>query len=344
MANKSLNQARENKNDEFYTQYNDIAEELKYYKKHFEGKVVFCNCDDPEESKFWQYFETKFDDLNIKKLIATHYNKDGSTSYALIFEGQYDENGDAITKRIELNGNGDFRSEEAIEFLKESDIVVTNPPFSLFREYIAQLMEYDKKFLIIGNLNAYTYREVFPLIKNNLVWTGATLFKGGAAFFVGDKSLYDPQKMSNPKHAYIKGDKLYWRVNGVRWFTNLDHEIRHKKIILLQDYDLDNYAKYDNYDAIEVGNVKIIPDNYAGEIGVPISFLDKYCPEQFEIIGSFNNSVYSEKVGNDYVLSVDTPTIINGKEKSWNGPVINKVPLYKRIVIKRKDLEDKPWN
>lgn len=303
--NTNLHRAKENKNDEFYTQYNDIAEELKNYKKHFNGKTILCNCDDPKESKFWQYFEAKFEDLNLKKLISTHYNKDGTPSYALIFEGKYDENNLCITQTIPLNSNGDFRSEECIEFLKEADIVVTNPPFSLFREYVAQLMKYEKKFLIIGNLNAIKYKEIFPLIKENKIWLGHNQVK----------------EFNTPNQTTKKFGNIYW-------FTNLDNEVRHRKIVLLQDYDINDYPKYDNYDAIDVGkigkngewkaDIYSIPAFYDGIMGVPITYINKYNPQQFEIIGIANH-------GSD-------------NEFDLFKPMLNNQYVYARILIKRKDL------
>lgn len=284
--NKNLHAAKAAKNDEFYTQYNDIAEELKHYTKHFEGKTVFCNCDDPEWSKFWQYFVAKFESLKLKKLISTHYNMDGSPSYALTFEGQYGEDGKEITNRIELKGNGDFRSEECIEFLKEADIVCTNPPFSSLRLYISQLIEYDKKFIIIGHQNAITYKEVFPLIKEGKIWLGNG-FQGNVGFF---KSPYkDTAVASTHKEGLI-------RVSGVLWFTNLDIQKRHKPLILLQDYNIEDYPKYQNYDAINVDRTKDIPDFYDGVMGVPITFLEKHCPEQFEILDCREPAISLERL------------------------------------------------
>ena len=315
MANKNANlhNAKSAKNDEFYTQLSDIEKELVYYKDHFKDKIVFCNCDDPEYSNFWKYFSLNFDHLHLKKLIATHYETD-KQSYKL---EMYRDNAGVHTDIKTLQQNGDFRSPESVELLKECDIVVTNPPFSLFREYIAQLIEYDKKFLVIGNLNAVKYKEVFPLLKENKIWMGATSFTGGAAYFIGDQSLYDPDKMSNPKHAYIKDGKLYWRVNGVRWFTNLDHKKRHEEIILCKSYNSQDYPSYDDYNAINVDNCKNIPMDYDGCMGVPISFMDKYCPEQFEIVGELNN-------GGD-------------NEYDYAKPKINKKQVYTRFLIKRKD-------
>ena len=285
--NKALNNASKAKKDEFYTQITDIEKEMRYYREHFKDKVILCNCDDPEESNFWKYFELNFDELQLKKLVATHYEKE-KPSYKLELVADIDGDGKITSKDIiktPLRQNGDFRSPECIEILKEADIVATNPPFSLFREYVAQLIEYDKKFIIIGNLNAIHYKEIFPLLKDNKMWLGATNFNGGATYFVGSKDLYDPAKMSNPKHAYIKDGKLYWRVNGVRWFSNLDIQKRHERMVLYKRYTAEEYPKYENYDAINVPDINSIPEDYYGKMGVPDSFLQYYNPDQFEIVG-----------------------------------------------------------
>ena len=317
-ANSNLHAAKTAKNDEFYTQRRDIENELHHYADHFRGKVVYCNCDDPESSEFWRFFMRNFEPWGITKLLSTHYDPENE-SYGMVYEGG-NEKHDYSGNRFPLTQHGDFRSEECIALLKEADIVVTNPPFSLFREYVAQLMEHEKKFLIIGNLNAITYKEFFPLLKNNEVWTGATCFNGGATYFVGDISLYDEKKMSNPKNAYVKDGKFYWRVNGVRWYTNLDHKKRHQSLDLRGNYyDPELYPKYDNYDAIEVSKVANIPCDYNGVIGVPISFMDKYCPEQFEIVGQMaNNHVDNCNLGYPFV---------GGKRK------------YARILIRRKQVQ-----
>lgn len=318
MANANLSNAKKAKNDEFYTQLSDIENELKHYKSHFVGKVVYCNCDDARESNFFRFFQKKFSDYGLKKLITTSYNENGHGS-VLVYEGDTNGNGKLDEHEIkvsELKGNGDFRSEECIELLKEADIVVTNPPFSLFREYISTLVQYDKKFLVIGNLNAVTYKEIFPLLKENKLWLGYTYFQGGAAYFIGDPSLYDETKISNPKNAYIKDGKLFWRVNGVRWFTNLEHSKRNEEIILYKKYNEEEYPKYDNYDAIEVSKVCEIPKDYNGVMGVPISFFDKYNPSQFEIVGQMaNTSITETNFGYPFV---------NGKRK------------YARILIRKK--------
>lgn len=283
--NSNLTKAKKAKNDEFYTQITDIEKELVHYHDQLRDKVVFCNCDDPEWSNFWRYFDLNFDHIGLKGLIATHYDPEKPT-YKLEIRRDPETGEKLPPVRTDLKQNGDFRSPECVELLQECDVVVTNPPFSLFREYVAQLMQYGKKFIIIGNLNCVTYKEVFPLIKYNDLWMGATYFNGGATYFMGDPDLYDPKKMSNPKHAYVKDGVLYWRVNGVRWFTNIDLAKRHEPLTLFRRYydDPSKYPHYDNYDAINVDRTVDIPEDYDGVMGVPISFLDKYCPEQFEII------------------------------------------------------------
>lgn len=297
MANANLSNAKRAKNDEFYTQLSDIENELKHYKNHFAGKVVYCNCDDARESNFFRFFQKKFNDYGLKKLITTSYNENGHGS-VLVYEGDTNGNGkldDTEIKVSDLKGNGDFRSEECIELLKESDIVVTNPPFSLFRDYIATLVEYGKKFLVIGNKNAITYKEIFPLIKENKLWLG----------------YYCPNEFRLPNGDTTK------KVNGLcRWFTNLDIKKRHEYLILYKKYTAEEFPKYDNYDAIEVSKTSDIPMDYDGIIGVPITFLDKFNPSQFEIVGCANH-------GTDNKYDLCKPTI--------KGKLI-----YKRLLIKRK--------
>ena len=304
MAHANLSNAKKAKNDEFYTQLLDIENELKHYKSHFAGKVVYCNCDDARKSNFFRFFQKKFNDYGLKKLITTSYNENGHGS-VLVYEGDTNGNGkldDNEVKVSELKGNGDFRSEECIEYLKESDIVVTNPPFSLFRDYIATLVQYDKKFLIIGNPNAITYKEVFPLIKENKLWLGWSSFNKGMYFYVPEDYKYaDTYKFEKE----INGRKVM-RVSSICWFTNLDHSRRHEDLILYKKYTPEEYPKYDNYDAIEVSKVCEIPKDYDGIMGVPITFLDKYNPSQFEIVGCANN------------------------------PIIKGKLIYKRLLIKRK--------
>lgn len=307
MARKDLAQAKDAKKDEFYTQLTDIEKELRHYTEYFRDKVVFCNCDDPYESNFFKYFALMFNKLGLKKLIATCYNGSpvsgnellldfGDTvddpkkiAYKVEISEVTDTNGDGAINLADiqylmqndknvisvLKGNGDFRSEECIELLKQADIVVTNPPFSLFREYLAQLVKYEKQFLIIGNQNAITYKEVFPLIKDNKLWLGLTMNSSNRWFQVPD--FYE-------KYHKIENGKKYAFVAGVVWWTNLNHNRRNEPLMLYKNYTPEEYPHYDNYDAINVNDVKDIPLNFDGVMGVPISFLHKYNPEQFEII------------------------------------------------------------
>ena len=301
--NKQLNRAKRDKQDEFYTQLTDIEKETKHYKDHFKDKIVFCNCDDPLESNFWKYFYLNFKEVGLKKLIATHYDPKKPT-YKMEYDG-------TNCVKTDLKENGDFRSPECIALLKESDIVVTNPPFSLFREYVAQLMEYKKKFLIIGNQNALTYKEIFPLIKENKIWLGCSIHSGDREFRVPDHYVIH----SASKRVDANGVQ-YVRVVGVRWFTNLDYKERHEELILYKKYNENDYPKYENYDAINVNKTKDTPVDYFGLMGVPITFMDKYNPEQFDILRC---SAYGDEknygVGSLYVKG----------EK-----------CYARIIIKRK--------
>lgn len=358
-GNASLNKANKAKKDEFYTQLADIELELKHYRKHFKGKTVLCNCDDPFESNFFKYFAMNFNYLGLKKLIATCYQ--GSPTIGEEFEqlslfgmaGEapkrfpykieitevVDANGDGAVDLTDvayllrnkknaltlLSGDGDFRSEECVELLKEADVVVTNPPFSLFREYLAQLIEYDKKFLIIGNKNAITYKEVFPLLKDNKIWTGYRGFSGGMWFY----SDYEG------KTEKVIGGKKVINVPSI-WFTNLDHNKRHVELELYKRYTPEVYPHYDNYDAIEVSATADIPEDYDGIMGVPITFLDKYNPDQFEIIGMAKRGAGDPKLKSKVYTKADypnysdlnaTPVIIeNGKPRN----------TYPRILIRRR--------
>ena len=299
--NNNLHNAKRAKNDEFYTRLEDIEKEMCHYREHFRGKVIYCNCDDPKESNFFKFFSLQFEFLGLKKLISTGYKENGH-GVAYIYEGDKNENNlpdDSEIRTYELQGNGDFRSEECIEFLKEADVVVTNPPFSLFREYVSQLVEYGKKFLIIGNKNAITYKEIFPLIKENKLWLG----------------VYSPSEYILPNGEKTKS------VSGLcRWFTNLEHDHRNRPLDLTQRYDPRYYPKYDNYDAIECSKVMDIPRDYDGVIGVPITFLDKYCPTQFRIIGIMTGSSSKDFVnGND------------NRKKFY----INSKGVYARILIQK---------
>jgi len=298
--NNNLHNAKIKKNDEFYTMLSDIENELKHYKEHFKDKVVFCNCDDPEWSNFFKYFDMNFNHLGLKKLITTHFDSEEKT-YALIKE----RNGDGTEQEVKIKkllGNGDFRNQESIDFLKEADIVVTNPPFSLFREYVAQLVEYNKKFIIWSNNNSITYKEIFPLIKNNKMWLG---YCSNKTCYFKIPNYYEKwdEKFTKEKNDGCK----YGKVPAISVFTNLDIKKRHEDLILTKHYykthydnkadniiyDLDDqgnkiptgeYPKYDNYDAINVDKVTDIPCDYDGVMGVPITFLDKYNPAQFEIV------------------------------------------------------------
>jgi hypothetical protein len=314
--NNNLHQANKAKKDEFYTQLADIENEIKHYKDQFRGKVVFCNCDDPKESNFVKYFSMNFEHLGLKKLIATHY-KDANlftkeSPYKLEYIG--DKNGNRMPDpnefMAEMIGTGDFRSEECIELLKEADIVVTNPPFSLFREYLAQLMEYNKKFLIIGNTNAITYKETFKLIKDNKLRTGYSNFNVGMFFVV-------PDDWEQFHHINENGKKIA-RVSTSCWLTNLEVEKHKQDIILYKKYSSEEYLNYDNYDAIEVPKVSEIPMDYSGIMGVPITFVDKYNPDQFEIIG-LGNSRDNFTPKKDYI----NPYKIMGDGTRKNGNAIN---------------------
>ena len=288
MANKNLNQAKSAKKDEFYTQLVDIENELKHYKEHFKDKVVLCNCDDPRVSNFFHYFSYNFEKLGLKKLITTCYKNqerdlfsqnDSERAIWLEYNGDKNNNRVPDPNEIGINyfeGDGDFRSKECIELLKQADIVVTNPPFSLFREYVAQLIEYDKKFIIVGHQNAIHYKEIFPLIMENKLWLGYG-FKGGAAHFIS--KYEDTATAGDHRKGMI-------RVSGVNWFTNLEIQKRHEDLILIKIYNSTEYPSYDNYEAINVNKTSDIPCDYSGLMGVPITFLDKYNPEQFEIIGT----------------------------------------------------------
>ena len=276
-ANSNLHKAKDAKNDEFYTQLTDVAKELMHYKAHFKDKIVLCNCDDPTWSAFWKYFHLNFAELGLKKLISTHYDREKAT-YKMEYTGG-DDNDIEVGVKTPLEGNGDFRNKECLDLLDECDIVVTNPPFSLFREYVAVLMEHEKEFLILGNMNALTYKEIFPLIRDNQLWYGASIHSGDRKFYVPDDY---PLKASGC--GIDDNGRKYIRVKGVRWYTNLDYKARHDKLLLWKNYTPEEYPKYDNYDAINVNKYSEIPCDYDGVMGVPITFIDYYCPEQFEIV------------------------------------------------------------
>ena len=348
MANKNLNSAKRAKKDEFYTQMSDIERELQHYWSHFRGKTVLCNCDDPYESNFFKYFALRFNQLGLRKLICTCYN--GSpvqgNELPLLFKWD-DEEPKRIAYKVEitevrdLNGDGavdlsdvqyllqndknvistletgDFRSRECIELLRQSDIVVTNPPFSLFREYIGQLVKYGKKFLIIGNQNNVTYKEIFPLLMQNKIWLG---YKSGDMSF-----RVPPYSEPRATRYWVDENGQKWRSLGnICWYTNLDHKKRHEEIDLVCLYSPEEYPKYDNYNAIDVSKIANIPCNYDGAMGVPITFLNKYNPQQFEILNA-----------NDFRVNEDVPMKSHGLIKDKEG-AINGKPTYVRILIRNK--------
>ena len=300
---KYLNKAKAEKNDEFYTILADIERELRHYKKHFKNKVVFCNCDDPRVSNFFHYFSYNFEQMRLKKLITTCYKNQNADLFSqhkseraiyLEYTGDKNKNNVPDPEEIgikQLKGDGDFRSQECIELLKESDIVATNPPFSLFREYLAQLVEYEKQFLIVGTWNAVTYKDIFKLIKKNKVWIGINSNRNFSGFII-------------PKHYSLHGTEARVDENGNRivstnntcWFTNLDNAKRHDKLILYKTYNSRDYPTYENYKAIEVGQTNDIPMDYKGIMGVPITFMNKYNPDHFEIVGmGENENLYNLK-------------------------------------------------
>lgn len=386
MAQNNLSQAKLAKNNEFYTQYSDIEKEINAYLEYnpdvFKGKTILLPCDDPEWSNFTKYFAQNFEKFKLKKIISTSYaieSKKYQKGYeTTLFEEKspkFDENktrtkGKIFTlekdrtknNKIDIDdldwqymeGDGDFRSKEVEKLRDEADIIITNPPFSLFREFLIWILEANKKFIIIGNLNTVANKEIFPLVKNNIIWLGATYFNGGAAYFIAPKELYDPQKMSNEKNAYIKDGKFYWRVNGIRWYTNIEHGIRHRSIQLMSEkdnlrfntsllkklrekYEIDYYPKYTNYNAIDIPLVSAIPSDYTGEMGVPVSFMDKYCPEQFEIIGIGIGALGKELGIIPIPKKIDES--LPGHSSVWRLYIMTKeeaVVPYSRIIIKHR--------
>lgn len=384
-GNSGLSNATKAKKDEFYTQLTDIEKEMRYYRAHFKGKTVFCNCDDPFESNFFKYFVLNFNKLGLNKLIATCYatspianqqlslfdvvagdEESKDKPYKAIVTKVYDKTGDGgvdmfdvaelfksgENELTELAGDGDFRSEECLELLDEADIVVTNPPFSLFRDYVATLMEHKKKFIIIGNVNAITYKEVFPLIMNNEIWIGASIHSGDRAFYVPDDYPL------NASGCGIDADgRKFIRVKGVRWWTNLDYRQRHEELILVKKYSPENYSSYDNYDGINVDATSDIPCDYAGMMGVPITFLDKYSPDQFEILGvtqswcGVASKIYPKQVQIDKNGKLSQVTKLNDgaaikvevppKGKTYydvDGELF--VKTYARVLVRNKHPED----
>ena len=309
LTNTNLCKARKNKNDEFYTRYEDIEAEVMKYREQFKDKIVYLPCDSLK-SEFWLFFINNFQSFSLKKLIAPHYEQDGQ-SYKV-----WTNDGDNIIQE-DLAGNGDFQSPECIAIMEECDIVCTNPPFSLFRSFVDTILKANKQFLIIGNQNAFTYKEIFKLIKENKIWTG-----------------YNMVKEFNQPDGSIK------KFGNVCWFTNMKTTKREEEFVFTSEYNSINYPKYDNYDAIEVSRLVNIPDNYYEPMGVPITFLDKYNPHQFEIIGGFNG--YKEcDLENGLICGDETSYIDkNGKTKYWRGPTLNKRPTYFRVIIRRRKFEN----
>ena len=368
--NSNLHKAKRNKNDEFYTQYDDIEKEINAYLEFdlntLKDKVILLPCDDPEWSNFTRYFVQNFDKLGLKKLISTSYAIDGGLGKIFVLDKNANNNNGVDTNNLKweyLKGNGDFRSDEIKALRDESDIIITNPPFSLFREFIDWVFEIDKKCLILGNMNAITYKNVFPLIKDNKLWFGISKDNGNKEFRVPDNyEIY-----ANDFRISDKGTK-YIGVKGVKWFTNLDHGFRHQpmQLMTMEDNKILNkkvikspiiYQRYDNYDAIEVSYTSAIPSNYIGIMGVPISFLDKYCPDQFEILGLSQRGCHTlvpdtkkyndyievrqngEKTGSSWVKVNENPVLEmnNGKNNYFinkNGHVVQ--CTYQRIFIKHK--------
>ncbi len=355
-GNKALGDAKKQKKDEFYTQLSDINNELRHYTQHFEGKAVFCNCDDPYESNFFKYFAANFNALKLKRLIATCYAGSpvagqqlelfGDTTepdvprkripHKIVINEVSDVNGDGRIDLADvewlikndknvlsrLKGDGDFRSAECVELLKESDIVVTNPPFSLFREYVAQLVQYGKKFLIIGNLNAMHYKEIFSLFKGNKMWLGASIHSGDRKFNVPDTYPLDAAGCGVDENG-----QRFIRVKGVRWFTNLDYKKRHEEFVYTRKFNPADYPKYVNLDAIDVSESKAIPEDWDGLMGVPDTFLDIYNPDQFDIVGLGAGDLAKEiGVAKNFRGRTDVAMRIDGKDKC----------PYSRIIIRRK--------
>ena len=338
--NKSLNKAKRQKNDDFYTQLPDIENELKHYTRHFAGKVIYCNCDDPKISNFYKYFSLKFEVLGIKKLITTCYRNQNLDLFSKhdsekgiwleCGQGTYEKGAYIPSNPVvrHLNGDGDFRSDECVNLLKQADIVVTNPPFSLFREYVSQLIEHNKKFIIIGAQNAVTYKEIFPLIKENKFWLGYGFVAGNAYFAVPSDLNEYAEGVYDEKTGLVK-------FRNVTWFTNLDHEKRHEELPLYKDYSPEEHQHYDNYDAINVDKIAEIPVDWDGVMGVPITFLDKYNPRQYEILGiTDRDDRYSLKTKKYTLADASNYNDLNGE-----GGVIKVGEkyrrTYRRILVKR---------
>lgn len=325
MGNSNLNLAKNAKNDEFYTELITIEKELAHYKEHFENKTIYLNCDNPKKSNFFRYFLDNFEKLKLKKLIASCYknrdldlfniNDESELATWIEYEGVPEGELKPTMETIDVNffkGDGDFRSEESVALLKQADIVITNPPFSLFREYIAQLIEYDKKFIVLGNMNAMTCKEIFPLIKDNKMWPGISF----------NKSMkFEVPEYYNVNESQVVDNKHYVRVHSISWWTNLDYSKRHEDLILSEEYkgNEEQYPKYDNYNAISINSIADIPKDYSEIMGVPITFIGHWNPEQFEIIGL-----------DRYVAPKEA---LSGGRLSVNGK-----SLYARILIRNKKL------
>ena len=373
--NADLGAAKTAKKDEFYTQLTDIEKEMRYYRKHFQGKTVLCNCDDPFESNFFKYFALNFNRLGLKKLIATcyysspiagqqlQYGCDVNGQMSFYFEDKgveenkskrpykavvtqvYDKMGDGgvdmldvaelfrtgENELVELEGDGDFRSPECLALLDESDIVVTNPPFSLFREYVATLVEHQKHFIIIGNVNALKYKEIFPYIISNQIWLGASIHSGDRAFFVPDDYSLDASTCGIDEATGRK----YIRVKGVRWYTNLDMKQRHEELILVKRYSPENNPSYDNYNAVEVSKTADIPCDYTGIMGVPITFFDKFNPDQFEIIWQASGNTRASAP----VEILEQLGYKPSKEDRGGCCLLNGKRTYDRVFIRNKHPE-----
>ena len=372
MANNTdLGKAKVARKDEFYTQLTDIEKEMRHYRKHFADKVVFCNCDDPFESNFFKYFVLNFNRLKLKKLICTCYdgspianrevslfdenNQPKNTPYKAIVTKVYDKTGDGgidmedikelfksgENQLTELEGNGDFASDECLALMDESDIVVTNPPFSLFRKYVATLIEHEKKFIIIGNVNAITYREVFPLIMDNKLWIGASIHSGDRAFYVPDDYPLEAAGCGIEEET----GRRFIRVKGIRWYTNLDIKQRHEEMILIKRYNSELYPTYTNYNAIDVSKTSDIPCDYAETMGVPITFLDKYSPDQFEILG-IDGGDMGVSYGVGASLSKEECTKLFREHKGFRRGKLcyrdssgNLQMCYRRVLIRNKHPE-----
>ncbi len=335
--NKNLHKANKSKNDEFYTQLSDIEKEVRHYKEHFKDKVIFCNCDDPRVSNFFHYFSYNFEQLGLKKLITTCYKNqnrdlfsehDSEKAIYLEYTGDKNDNNVPDPEEIgikEFKGDGDFRSDECIELLKQADIVVTNPPFSLFREYVAQLMKYEKKFLIVSNKNAITYKEVFNFIQENKMWLGYRNINSDIWFHLPDDAA---------KWERLEDGKKLQHISAC-WFTNLDTTKRHEDLICYKQYNPKEYPTYDNYDAIEVSKVVDIPVDYGGVMGVPITFLDKYNPKQFEIVGITDRDNLSGLRTKTYTTEdVPNPGDLNRRAAIKIGDTYKST--YARLLIKKK--------